>query len=95
LYEICLDPFLSFLNSTLQGIKIGHRTVKTNVVAYADDVTLFFTTPQDISTLQEAIQQYSNTAIQKSGMGPNKSQKGCSNSIRYMGQELAHIEHSI
>jgi hypothetical protein len=46
------------LNNTLQGIKIGHRTVKTKVVAYADYVTVFLKTPQDISTLQEAIQQY-------------------------------------
>jgi hypothetical protein len=53
-----LHPFLRLLNNTLQGIKIGHRTVKAKVVAYADDVTVFLTTAQDISILQEAIQQY-------------------------------------
>jgi hypothetical protein len=30
------------------GIRIGHRTKKTAVVAYADDVTIFVNTPADI-----------------------------------------------
>jgi hypothetical protein len=35
--------------------------VKTKLVTYADDVTVFFTTTQDFSTLQEAIQKYEKT----------------------------------
>jgi hypothetical protein len=46
------------LNNRLTGIKIGRRNVQTKVVAYADDVMVFLTAPQDVITLQEAKRQY-------------------------------------
>jgi hypothetical protein len=70
LYAICLEPFLLLLNNTLQGINIGHRTVKTKVVAYAD-------------AARHLHPAGSNPAIRRSVRGPNKFRKVYSNSIRY------------
>jgi hypothetical protein len=37
------------------GIRIGHITQKTAVVAYTDDVTIFVTAPQDINIIKDRI----------------------------------------
>ena len=43
LFAMCLNPLLFTLENNLAGIQIGRRRVKTTVVAYADDVTIFAT----------------------------------------------------
>jgi hypothetical protein len=45
------------LNDKLQWIKLG-RTIKSAVTAYADDVTVFLSSPSDVKHLQEAMQCY-------------------------------------
>ena len=57
LFTICLNPLLEFLDQTLTGIRIG-RGSRTAVVAYADDITLFVTNPNDIPALAETLQSY-------------------------------------
>ena len=37
------------------GIRIGHCTTKTAVVAYADDVTIFVTAPEDIQVVRDPL----------------------------------------
>jgi len=58
LYDLCLDPLLITLESTLTGSRIGRRQVKTTVLAYADDVAIHVKAPSDILKLQSAIQRY-------------------------------------
>jgi len=58
LYALCLHPLLRMLENQLPGIQIGHRARRTGVVAYADDVTIFVTSPADFKTIYEAIQIY-------------------------------------
>ena len=58
LYALCLHPLLRMLENKLPGIQIGHRERRTCVVAYADDVKIFVTSPTDFKTIYEAIQIY-------------------------------------
>jgi hypothetical protein len=58
LYALCLNPFLRLLDSMLPGIKIGRKGTKTKIVAYADDVTVFLRSQQDIQMVMEAIVCY-------------------------------------
>jgi hypothetical protein len=58
LFVLALNPFLSMLASTLPGVKIGLQGTRTATVAYADDVTVFLTSPRDVEILQDAISRY-------------------------------------
>ena len=58
LFALCVDPLLRILDQKLPGIQIGKRARKTVVVAHADDVTIFVTTPTDIPVIRDAIQCY-------------------------------------
>jgi len=58
LYATCLNPLLCALENSLHGLRIGRHRARTSVVAYADDVTIFVTTPTDVPKLQEAIHCY-------------------------------------
>jgi hypothetical protein len=57
LYAICLDPLLNALEAILTGSRIGRRHVKNPLIAYADDVTLLVSDPQDIPKIQAVIQK--------------------------------------
>jgi hypothetical protein len=58
LYAICLDPLLNALEAIMTGSRIGRYHVKNTVIAYADDVTLLVSDPQDIPKIQAVIQTY-------------------------------------
>jgi len=58
LFALCVAPLLRILNQKLPGIRIGKRARKTVVVAYADDITIFVTTPTDVPVISDAIQCY-------------------------------------
>jgi len=58
LFVLCVDLLLRILDQKLPGIRIGKRARKTVAVAYADDITIFVTTPTDIPVINEAIQCY-------------------------------------
>jgi hypothetical protein len=42
----------------LSGVRIGPDSEPVSIVAYADDVTIFLTPTDDLSTVQEAIHQF-------------------------------------
>ena len=42
LFVLCVDQLFSILDRELTGIRIGKRSRKTVVVAYADNITIFF-----------------------------------------------------
>jgi hypothetical protein len=52
-----LNPLLR-IEDKLPGIRVGRRENKTAVVAYADDVNIFVTTPEDIPIIRDAIRCY-------------------------------------
>jgi len=55
LITLCLNPLLHILEEKLQGIKLGHGTRSVPIVAYADDVNVFVTQPEDFTIIQQAI----------------------------------------
>jgi hypothetical protein len=58
LFALCVDPLLRILDEKLPSMRIGKRARKTVVVAYADDITIFVTTPTDVPVITDAIQCY-------------------------------------
>jgi len=58
LFAVCLNPLICTLEDTLTGIQIGRRSIKTAVIAYAEDVTIFETSPRDMPKIQTAIDHY-------------------------------------
>jgi len=56
LFPLCLNPLLHRLDQQHNGFRIQQRQHKTAVVAYADDVTILVTAPEDISVIRNAIQ---------------------------------------
>ena len=55
LFAMRLNPLLCTLENNLSVILIGQRRIKITVVAYADDVTIFVTSPTVIPKIQEAL----------------------------------------
>jgi hypothetical protein len=49
---------LRILHDNLPGIQLGRGDSKTAVVACADDITIFLTSPTDIFIVQDAIRRY-------------------------------------
>jgi len=58
LYAICINPLLQTLEQVLTGIRVGRGKPGTATVAYADDVTVFLTKPDEVQTLQEVLHIY-------------------------------------
>jgi hypothetical protein len=58
LFALCLNPLLHSLDDSLSGIKIGQDNTKVAVAPYADDVTVFLTSPVDSQKLQEILSTY-------------------------------------
>jgi hypothetical protein len=58
LYALCLHPLLHMLENKLPDIQMGHRARRTAVVAYADDLMIFVTSPTDFKKINEAIHIY-------------------------------------
>ena len=58
LFALCLNPLLHALGDVLSGIKIGRDNTKIAVASYADDVTVFLTSPVDSQKLQEILSTY-------------------------------------
>ena len=57
LFALCLNQLIQTLEE-LKGIQIERGQSKTAVIAYADDVTVFLTTPNDVRKLQEILLTY-------------------------------------
>jgi hypothetical protein len=72
LYALCLNPPINILNQTLPGKTIGRQTRNTSVTAYADDVTVFLTSPADFPKLREAIISYENSSGAKINLPKSK-----------------------
>jgi exonuclease III len=71
LYAHVLDPLLCALNSRLQGIRLGGRAHPA-AIAYADDVTIFLTSPTEIPILTELITVYEQATGAQINPGKSK-----------------------
>jgi hypothetical protein len=58
LFALVLNLLLYLLEQNLMGIRIGHCTMKTAVVAYADDITIFVRVPEDIQVIRDRLRTY-------------------------------------
>jgi len=47
----------------LQGLELGSHGARTTVIAYADDITIIVTRPQDIDIIQEALHDYEKATV--------------------------------
>jgi len=70
LYCLCLHPFLLSLEKTLPVIPMG-REVYSPVIAYADDITIFVSNPEDFLTISQAIWHYEQATGAQ--LNPHKS----------------------
>ena len=52
LYAICINPLLQSLEEGITGVKTGNGIPRISRVAYADDITIFLTRPEEIPKLQ-------------------------------------------
>ena len=57
LYSLCLHPFLLSLEKFLPVIPI-RREVHSSIIAYADEVTVFVSNPEDFLKISQAIGHY-------------------------------------
>jgi hypothetical protein len=55
LFAVCLDPLLPYLDGRLQGLRVHRSQTKSTVVAYADDIYIMVTSPEDVPKIRQAI----------------------------------------
>jgi hypothetical protein len=55
-FALCVNPLLQYLDTHLQGIRLGRNGCRTAIVAYVDDVTIFVTKHDDFRIVRDAIQ---------------------------------------
>jgi hypothetical protein len=93
LFALCLNLLLRTLENRLTCIRFGRCGPKTTVVAYADDVTLFVTSPDDVPIIQDALHCYEAASGAKVNISKSKAMGlgGCDTSIQIMNI-LYHTE---
>jgi len=52
-FALCVNPLIRTQEREIKGIQIRWGHAKTAVIAYADDVTIFLTSPAGVRKLQE------------------------------------------
>jgi hypothetical protein len=62
LFALCLNPLLHCLDQGLKGLRINPRHRQSAVIAYADDITLLLTSPEDIEVVKDAIKCYGKSS---------------------------------
>jgi len=72
-FAMCLILLICTLHNNIAGIQIGRRSIKLTVVAYADDVTIFVTSPTDISKTQEALRCFEEPSGAKINIGKSRA----------------------
>ena len=58
LFVLCLKVLLNALEKKLTGAKIGGIGTKTTIIAYADDVTIVVSKPEDIPIVHDTLRIY-------------------------------------
>jgi hypothetical protein len=71
LYTLCLHPLLRHLQTALPAIQTDRRSRHSPVMAFADDVIIFITRPNDFQIVQQAIATFEKAS--GANMNPKKS----------------------
>ena len=71
LYALCLHPFLSMLDHSLQGLQVGRGQRCRSVLVYADDVAVITTHPTEFATIRQAIHCFEK--VTGTQLNPSKS----------------------
>jgi len=58
LFALYIKPLLINLDKKLNGLYIRHNSTKTTAIAYADDITMIVTQPEEINTVKEILHDY-------------------------------------
>jgi hypothetical protein len=58
MFVICINPLLQALERELRGLKMRTNGTPAKLVAYADDVTLILTSPEEIEIAGRLIGEY-------------------------------------
>jgi len=72
LFGVVLNPLLCLVERHLLGIRIGHRTKKTAMMAYADDVTIFMPSQTDIPIIEDLLLSYERTTFARLNIRKSK-----------------------
>jgi hypothetical protein len=72
-FVVCLNPHLSALEQKMTGVKTGRRGTKTTVIAYADDVTITVSKPDDIPVMRETLRTYEEASGAKINVQKSKA----------------------
>lgn len=66
LYVISTEPFLWLLKTELKGIKLqGTPDIKMVTAAYTDDITIFTSSEEDFSKIEDCFGRYGNISAAK------------------------------
>ena len=58
IFALCINPILINVDQKIQELQLGSRGFIATVVAYADDITIIATRPEDIDIIQEVLHDY-------------------------------------
>ena len=58
LFALCINPLLINLDKKLKGINIRHNSTKMTAIAYADNITIIVTQPEEIYIIKETLHDY-------------------------------------
>jgi hypothetical protein len=62
LFALCLNPLIHRLEQ-LNGVRVLRQQHKTALVAYADDVSIFVKTTEDLASFNEAIRCFERATV--------------------------------
>jgi hypothetical protein len=71
LYALCLHPLLTLLNEKVARLQIGRNGRRIAAVAYADDVALLVTSPNDLLIIKDIIHTFEKASGAR--FNPHKS----------------------
>jgi len=73
LYATCINHLLQTLEEGITGVKTGNGRTGITTVAYADDITIFLTRPDEIPKLQEILDTYQKASCAHINMDKSRA----------------------
>jgi hypothetical protein len=58
LFVLCINTLLINLDKKVKGVYIRHNSARTTAIAYADDITIIVTKPEEIDTIKDTLHDY-------------------------------------
>jgi len=73
LYAICINPLLQTLVEEITGVKTGNGRPGIATVAYADEITIFLTRPEEIPKLQQILDTYQKASVARTNADKSRA----------------------